>query len=348
MSSMIYLFIDMDFQEFFAGEQDNDRRLDRILRKFLCEEALSNLYKSLRKGLIKVNDKKATPNLKIQTGDKISIPQFLLNQQNFQNKKNSEKKATTNSNNKICYDYSLIEKNIIFKNEHIIALNKPYGINVQSSAKDDISLNSLIQNEYLSSDKSSENLSFKPGALHRLDKNTTGVLIFSQSLAGAKWFSAILQSHKTKKIYLGILEGKLLQKQIWNANIQKSKTKKNNFKTVEVDNSKDSSGKSSTTIVTPLKYGIFNEKQITLAKFEIPTGRTHQIRSVSAFYNFPLLGDCAYGAQKQNLNVEYFLHSYKLILTKNELNIPIEFKAELPKAFVNFLKASLINFNGEL
>ena len=68
----------MDFIHFTAGKDDSERRLDRVLRNFLSEEHLSSIYKSLRKGLIKVNGKKCDGNFRISQGDDIQIAVFLL------------------------------------------------------------------------------------------------------------------------------------------------------------------------------------------------------------------------------------------------------------------------------
>ena len=68
----------MDFRDFTAGQNDDNRRLDRVLRKFLQEKSLSEIYKLLRKGLIKVNHSKAKPETHINCGDVISIAAFLF------------------------------------------------------------------------------------------------------------------------------------------------------------------------------------------------------------------------------------------------------------------------------
>lgn len=110
----------MKFREFIASQDDDDRRLDRIIRKFISEDSLSAVYKSIRKGLIKINDKKAEASQHVFCGDKIKIADFLLI-----------------SNNKKSLDEDKIDFNleIVFKTDDLIFINKPYDIAVQGNSE---------------------------------------------------------------------------------------------------------------------------------------------------------------------------------------------------------------------
>ena len=74
----------MDFVDFSVGKNDEDRRLDKVIRLFLKDAPLSQIYKLLRKGLIRVNQKKSNPDYRIQQNDVISIADFLLENQSLQ------------------------------------------------------------------------------------------------------------------------------------------------------------------------------------------------------------------------------------------------------------------------
>ena len=204
----------MDFTHFTAGKDDSDRRLDRILRRFLSEENLSSIYKLLRKGLVKVNGKKADGNFRVSEGDDIQIADVLLSSASSESEKQGAESA------------SPLSKNIIiFKNESILILNKPYDIPVQPSSSKGASLAEIVQKDYeLTHQKNS--LSFRTGPLHRLDRKTTGLIAFSQNLEGAKWFSEKIKTHEIRKIYLAILEGKLTEKCVWEDRIQKTESGK--------------------------------------------------------------------------------------------------------------------------
>ena len=85
-------------------------------------------------------------------------------------------------------------------------------------------------------------------------------------------------------------------------------------------------------------YGKINNTEYTLAKIQIETGRTHQIRAQAAFHNFPLLGDTAYGGIKLNEKQDFFLHAIKLEFpTDNPLNLPKTIITSIPKQWIDFL-----------
>ena len=326
----------MNFTEFYASADDNDRRLDRILRKFISQEALSGIYSSVRKGLIKVNGKKAEPGKHVFEGDCIRIAEFLLESRNLEKTKgcispSSEQKASAAE---ILNSVELPE--IILKTEDILILNKPYDITVQGKEN---SLNKSVE-FFFRNEHKNKSLSFNPGPLHRLDRKTTGAIAFSMSLRGARWFSEAIKNHEIKKNYIGILQGKLLQQEYWNDNIEREYDAAKVFQTVKAGNT----GKEAVTRVIPLGYGKHNKTDYTLAKFCIETGRTHQIRSQSALHGYPLLGDTAYGGTKIEL-IEYFLHAYELYFPKNNpLALPEKIKAEVPKVFANFLKTTMQDY----
>lgn len=207
----------MDFKTFKAGKDDDGRRLDKVLRRFLSGENLSSLYKSLRKGLIKVNGKKCPGEFRLSEGDEIKVADFLLPPQVLANEKN-ESYSPRESSEK---ESKFIESITIFKNEALLILNKPYDIPVQpSSSSKGASLAEIVEKDYEISHKNTS-LSFRTGPLHRLDRKTTGLIAFSQNQEGAKWFSEKIKSHEIQKVYLALLEGKLTEKAVWEENIQK-------------------------------------------------------------------------------------------------------------------------------
>ncbi len=308
----------MDFLEFTAGLDDDGRRLDRIIKKLLKNENLSGLYKAIRKGLIKVNEEKKSPSDKIFKGDKIKIADFLVPKQN--SKEINAEKNTYKPDFKI-----------VFENQDILIINKPYNKTVQGE-KD--SLNNKIVEYYNATRNKNESISFTPGPLHRLDRKTTGLLAFSMSLKGAKWFSENLKNHKITKIYWGIVQGKLQKSEKWNDFIKKDFSFNNSFQTVKISKKNNEDfldSKNSVTEVVPLKYLTLFNTECTLVQFHIFTGRTHQIRSQSAFHGFPLLGDISYGGKKINAKQDFFLHAETLIFPQERLaGLPekIELKPE--------------------
>ena len=157
----------VEFKTFTAGKDDEGRRLDRVIRIFAPELSLSEIYKFIRKGLIKVNKKKAERGQKLSNGDEISIAGFVFS--SSEKEKQEIKKEEETPPEKIQKESQKnLELDIVFQNEHILILNKPFDVSVHSSAD---SLDKKVRSFY-ENQKKSTSLSFRPGPLHRLDRKT--------------------------------------------------------------------------------------------------------------------------------------------------------------------------------
>ena len=326
----------MEFIRFETGKDDEGRRLDRIAKKLLSEENLSQLYKALRNGLIKVNEKKQKGEYRIQKGDEIKIASFLAENAVPADKKNQEKITP------------LPEEWIVLRTRELLFLNKPYDLPVQKSKAGERALNVLVQEDY-DFQNIRKSLSFRTGPLHRLDRRTTGLIAFSQNLEGAQAFSKAIQEHRIKKTYLAIVEGALEQTETWTEKI--SRNEKNldssKFHTVSVNSDSKNSKESNTTAI-PIAYGKYKGIQVSLVKFIISTGRTHQIRATSAYHSHPLLGDTVYGARQISEKQNLFLHSYSLEFQENLFSLPKKIVCSPGENFVSVLKSALINLPCEL
>lgn len=311
----------MEFTDFVASKNDNNRRLDKVLRNFLDDTKLSDIYKLIRKGLIKVNKTKTKPDYRVKEDDVISIASFIL--------KNDKSISATDSKQSALLSKEL---KIIFENEHILIIDKPYDINVHGS---DNSLEKIV-NDYYKTKYKNDSLSFKSGPLHRLDRKTTGLLAFGFSLEGTQWFTQSIKNHTISKKYYAILQGEVKSQEKWcdfiTAQDDEGSENDKNFHTVKAtQNPINENSKKAITIVNPIKYGEHKSQKITLVSIEIQTGRKHQIRSQSALHGFPLLGDTAYGGVKITTEKrEFFLQAYELTFGENPLGLPE--KIEIPLA----------------
>lgn len=319
----------MEFKKFTAGQDDNDRRFDRVIRKFIPQNTLSQVYKCIRKGLIKINDKKASPETKIKQGDVISVAEFLF----------KADEATPSPHPQASSIPTIpAPLDIVFQNEHLLLINKPYDVTVHGS-KD--SLDKIVQLQFPSKDS----LSFTPGPLHRLDRKTTGLLAFSQSLTGAQWFSKNIQTHTIQKTYIAVLQGNITKEEHWQDFIQKDDESKNGFHTVKIV---ENNTANSETFVSPLCHGTFENIPFTLSKILITTGKTHQIRAQSAAHNHPLLGDTSYGGKKlPEQYYDFFLQACSLSFPKdNPLGLPEHVDISLNENLNLFLKDCGLSFLG--
>lgn len=316
----------MNFIDFTAGTNDNDRRIDKVIRVLLPEISLTDIYKSFRKNLIKINNKKVKGETRVKTGDIISIPEFMVKNNSTTSPKNND---------------SLLNKlpEIIFENSNIIIFNKPYDLLVQGNQT---SLDKITR-EYYRQNFSDNSLSFTPGPLHRIDRKTTGLIAFSLSIEGARWFTENIKVHNIKKTYLTLMEGTVSEPEHWEDFIEKDEEQDAKaFHKVSVQQQKieNSKAKNAVTDVKPIAYGDFFGKPVTLVEVSIQTGRMHQIRAQSAHHKHPLAGDTAYGGEnllKHNINHEFFLHAWKLSVPENPVGLPSIIKAPLPIDFENFL-----------
>lgn len=306
---MIYLHN----MELITGKNDKGRRLDRILRKALPDHPLPLIHRLLRQKKVFADGKPAKAKDLIDNGVKISIPSL----------KDTVKPIIT--------AHSLLIPDIIWQNTELLAVNKPPGLEVHGNN----SLDSMV-NAYLA-DKIPPSLSFKPGPLHRLDKPTSGIVVFSKSLEGARLFSLSLREQRVQKTYLAVVKGTVKKEEIWQDNLSRDRDTKKTF----VSDSKTDS-KTAITKITPLAV----KDGYSLIKAEIVTGRTHQIRAQAAFHRFPLAGDVKYGGIvkgntgfnelsgltqiNHSKRVSFFLHAWKMEFMGHLIEAP------LPEAFKKF------------
>lgn len=313
-----YYYNTMDFKILVAGADDEGRRLDKILKSLLASSSQGGLHQALRKKLIKVNGAKSEADRRITQGDKISVAAFLLE---------GVPHASPSAAQPLPYK-------IIFQNEHICFIDKPRGIPVQPSEN---SSESISQTVARCLGGTGGSLSFKAAPLHRLDRYTTGLLAVSKSAKGAREFSAMLQQHQIKKLYLALAEGDLAAAERWQDSLayteEENSKDKSGFHTVEFTDTGAPEAKTAITEATPLSHGEYRGTRLTLVQYCIETGKKHQIRAQSARHGHPLYGDSVYGAKK-NESGFFYLHALSMGFAKdNSLGLPPLITAPLPADF---------------
>jgi 23S rRNA pseudouridine955/2504/2580 synthase len=220
---------------------------------------------------------------------------------------------------------------VLFEGSGLLVLNKPAGLAVHGPDGDNLDMR--VQS-YLEG-KIPASLSFRPGPLHRLDKPTSGIVVFSSCLEGAKTFSRLLGEGKLFKTYLAVLEGNLEEVALWNDSLFRDKKLRKSIagrEKVSV-NAGNSRVKDAVTRLRPLCRS--KSRELTLALVEPETGRTHQIRSQAALHHFPLWGDRKYGSKGKG---GFFLHALSLEFPPEEPSFPRRIAAPLPDAFSAFLR----------
>jgi 23S rRNA pseudouridine955/2504/2580 synthase len=327
--------------ELTAGKDDAGRRLDRIIRKALPDLSLSLIHRLLRQSKIRVNGQSASPNTRIEQDMIITINASVNHDISIVNKNVVNHEITLVNKNPVNHKKSLVNKNktpvdlppILWRGSGIIVFNKPQGLSTHG-------INSLenIVNDWLA-DTLPRSLSFRPGPLHRLDKPTTGAIAFSETLEGARLFSALLRERKLEKAYIAIVEGCINKDALWQDDLSHDKNARKTFvKTSGANAQKAHALKALTTVKKLASNGKYS-----LIEARIKTGRHHQIRAQSAARGYPLAGDIKYGGQAlpQDGARGYFLHAWKIMFTERDIpgGFPGEITAPLPEAFQSQITA---------
>ena len=281
-------------------------RLDRWFRRNVCEVPQSLIEKSIRKGKIKVNNKKKKSSYKLQKEDQI----FVYNS-NF----------TTSKNKKIKTKYRATKKELssssgmfIENNENFVVINKPAGIAVQSGTKSRRNILDILRNT-----KEFEGVS--PYSVHRIDKETTGVLVVAKNRKYAQLFTSLFRIRKIHKTYLGIAVGEL---------------QKNKGTFIDELFHYEGEKKVKTKAITHFTV-LDSNNNYSLLKLNPETGRKHQLRKQLLIHGYPIIGDSKY---RMSVNTgrknTLMLHAYKINFSID--GIRYNFVAEPPASFKNILK----------
>lgn len=229
-----------------------------------------------------------------------------------------------------------IPLNILFENDNVLVINKPAGMVVHPSVghADGTLVNAILGYETELEGIGGEE---RPGIVHRLDKETSGVIIVAKNETSLHWLQEEFRSRAVKKTYIALVDGK-------------PTTPRGR---IEAPIGRDINDRKKMAITT-LQRGreaiseyltLENFDRHTLLEFHPLTGRTHQVRLHCAFLGCPIVGDMVYGKRKLSLPIDrHFLHSGKLVIRLPGNDFPSEFIAPLPEE----LKHVLENLRGKL
>lgn len=298
----------MDNNILIVKNLESPMRLDRYLRSINFSMTQGLIENYLRKGKIKVNNIKATANLRINNDDRINIFGDFLTQKPENVKEYSPSIKSLSS--------KILEEYLIADTQHFMIINKPAGIATQGGTKISISIDDALS--YINS---TQEASLK--LVHRLDKDTSGILIIAKSRFAAEKLMQAFRAHKIQKTYFAILS-KIPE-------IKKDKIisyliKEKDFEVTSYDQEVIGS-KIAITEYEILK--INNDK--ALVKFTPLTGRMHQLRVHAKKIRCPILGDQKYGGDQ---NKYLMLHAAQITIHKCIFNEEYFFQSPLPEYFV--------------
>ncbi len=298
----------MPNQKLLISSDFDGVRLDKALATILKDKSRNNLLLLIKDGKVLVNGKIEKPSLKLKTGDSIEIEEPEV--------KDLDLKAED------------LKLDIVYEDEYVAVINKPKGMVVHPGAgvNEGTLVNGLL---YEMDDLSEINGVLRPGIVHRIDKDTTGLLMIAKNDIAMHSLTEQLKDHACKREYVALVYGVITEdKGRINAPIKRSKDDRKKMAV-------DKEGKEAITNFEVLK----RYKDFTLVKCKLETGRTHQIRVHFEYIGHPLVGDKTYGRRKVIGDQGQFLHAKTIGFIHPKTNEWMEFDSELPDYFKDFLES---------
>lgn len=299
---------------------DAGQRLDRYLRKLLPKATLGHIFKLIRTKRIKVNGQRAQASTRLEAGDRVEIDTAGETLQALRRREGSKKKGPGARRRGV-------QIPVLYEDEHIMVVVKPRGLAVHGGSGQ---LDSLVE-RLTSLIPASGARTFRPSPAHRLDRETSGILLVGRSAAGLRGLHEAFREGKVRKRYLAITRG------VPNRHhgiIDKKLVRRDDArgaKMLVTDNMEDPDAMEARTQFRTLSSHAGN----ALLSVEIFTGRTHQIRVHLASINAPLIGDTRYGGGRLEAapSPGFWLHAGRLDLAHPVDGHPLRLRSVPPEDF---------------
>ncbi len=283
-------------------------RLDRVIHKKYPYLNQGRIEKALRAKLIIVNQHKVASNYRLSLGDYLQISSSLIQEDYSQDKKHVS-----------LAQIKLITDNIIYRDGDLIVINKPAGLAVQGGSKIKTSIDDIMPEVLQSMDTWYEN---KPThkLVHRLDKETSGILLIALNNYTAQELALNFKNRNVEKKYIAIVRGRV---------------RSNNGQISTIIDREDRNLDENNAVTN---YRVLSRSsQASLIEFKPITGKTHQLRLHALELGFPILGDSKYDDNYgDNGEKNLHLHAAEMIMPYQEAMLKL--KVELPEYFLNTIK----------
>ncbi len=315
----------MRYDKTILGPNDDGRRLDRVLRRLLPQVPLSRIFRALRSREITVSGHRVHGDTRVREGDVIEIAESVHGARRREPDERPPALPGTAAD---------LADRIVFENEHVLVVAKRLGELTHGPD----SLEERVRT-YLGS-RPSAGVSFRPGPAHRLDRTTTGLVVFGISLRGAQAAAAAFRDGAIRKRYVGLFEGRLAPAR-WDdlldrdrrSRITRPVTPEESPTRTGPKDARGAPGKGedlarrALTVVEPMAAG----RNHTIGIIRTLTGRTHQIRAQAALHGCPLAGDRKYGSAERG---PFLLHAASLTVASPDAGLGFtHLWTELPEAF---------------
>ncbi|CAK1233961.1 23S rRNA- or tRNA-specific (RluA) [Fructobacillus fructosus] len=289
---------------------DGGKRIDAALASAGLEHSRSTLASWIKDGQVLVNGQPVKSSYKVKSGDKIRI--------------------TVPDTKSVAIQPENIPLDIVYEDDDLLVVNKEQGIVVHPAAghAGGTLVNALLFHAPLSS----INGEFRPGIVHRIDRDTSGLLMVAKNDRAHQALAAELKAHKTERYYYALVKGEF----------------KEDHGTVDAPIGRHPKDRKKQAVVAGGREAVTHFEVLerfhgyTLLRLALETGRTHQIRVHMQYIGHPVVGDATYGHQQELLGISLkgqLLHAKTLVLTQPTTGEKMTFDSPLPSSFERVLKA---------
>ena len=289
-------------REYELTVEASGQRLDKYLAEEIADLSRSRIKELVQAGEVLVNSKKSKVSYKVQKGDLIQVTVLPLEP--------------------LALEAENIPLDIVYEDEDVIVVNKPQGMVVHPAAghPSHTLVNALL---YHTRDLADSPEGFRPGIVHRIDKDTSGLLMVAKNAAARESLEKQLAAKSNKRQYLAIVHGNFAEEEgTIDAPIGRNPKDRKQMAVVE-------KGKSAVT-----HFKVLEQYQgYSLVECQLETGRTHQIRVHMAYIGHPLAGDPLYGPRKTLAGHGQFLHAKTLGFEQPSTDEWLEFSVQPPEIF---------------
>ena len=287
-------------------EEELNERIDSYLSKN-TEYSRSKVVKMIESGTILVNDKIVKNSYTLKVGDIITIGEYIEEDMNIEPEN--------------------IPLDIVYEDDDVLVVNKPNGMVVHPAIGNNHGtlVNALL---YHSKNLSDINGEFRPGIVHRIDADTTGLLMVAKNNKAHEILAEELSKKETTRKYVALVWGVIKEDTATiDAPIGRDSTDRKKMAVTSI-NSKDA--------ITHLRV-LKRYKDATLIELSLETGRTHQIRVHMNYIEHPVVNDPVYGRRKRIDETGQCLHAKTIGFVHPVTQKYMEFTSELPECFLNIL-----------
>ncbi|MCZ4282984.1 RluA family pseudouridine synthase [Kiloniella laminariae] len=311
-----------------VAPDDGGVRLDRWFKKHYPAFSYIQVEKMLRKGQIRIDGKRAKAATRLEPGQEIRVPPMP-------ERSNEDRPAKTASEQLMSpEEMQAVRDLVIYKDDSVLAINKPAGLAVQGGTGLSTHLDAML--EALRYEKQE-----KPRLVHRLDKDTSGVLLLARNAPAARKLTEAFKGKSARKVYWALVSAVPPQKKGWiYLPLEKQAGGQGEKMVVDYDN-----GKEALTLYSMIDKA--GRKAAWVALMPL-TGRTHQLRAHCGALEAPILGDGKYGGKKayplgENIPKDMMLHAREIAVPHPDDGTTLRIQAALSPHMVQAWKT--LGFN---